>query len=416
MSEQIIEIGKSVVMHEMEHNTNIICIELEDGLVFVDSGRMDDIAKKFRKDMEKQFNKKSTHLFLTHYHHDHISGMSAFKDLEIVGSKTDHAKYLEDLQGTLSLESRKAQVEQWKVMAVELNWEPSKSRDLLWKYYPKVELLPPTKAVDEFELGSEKQKVVFRRVGGHTECSAYVHIPHEKIVILGDNIVGDPTKVGGCFFGGLKENIIGVYDEVAKLKPKIIIPGHGPTTDLAYMIKAGDYFKKLFQTLNEMYDKGVKPSEVSSYKGLPEFYDEKPDYWDNVLGRLYQSISSEKAIKDIDQIQVKLDQASFENDVEKLLQYYAEDFVITVSNGFYVQGVEVFKRCFRPTKFVEIKNERKDHFFLGEKFIEKISTLSTTKKSETETTTESEAVQIWVKENNDWKIQSEIRLDTKDIE
>jgi len=31
-------------MCEGQHNTNIICIELAEGLVFVDSGRQDDIA------------------------------------------------------------------------------------------------------------------------------------------------------------------------------------------------------------------------------------------------------------------------------------------------------------------------------------------------------------------------------------
>ncbi|NPE06779.1 MAG: MBL fold metallo-hydrolase [Asgard group archaeon] len=416
MSGQVIDIGKSVVMYEMEHNTNIICIELQEGLVFVDSGRMDDVAKKFRKDMEMRFSKKATHLLLTHYHHDHICGMSAFKDCEIVGCETGHQKFLEDLKGNLSLESRKAQVERWKVMAVELKWKPSKSRDLLWKYYPKVELLPPTKAADEFVIASSEQKVIFQRVGGHSECSAMIHVPLEEIVILGDNIVGDPTKVGGCFFGGLDESIVGIYDEVAKFKPKTIIPGHGPITDLPYMKEAGAYFKKLFKSLREMYDTGVKPTEVASYKDLPEFYDEKPDYWDSALERLYQKISSEMSLKEIDKIHVELNQASFENDGEKILNFYAKDFVVTVSNGFFVRGADDFKRCFRPTNYVDIKNERLDHFFLGDKFIEKIATTSKTNTNGTEQTTESEAVHIWIRENADWKIQSDIRLGSKDIE
>ncbi|NHJ05254.1 MAG: MBL fold metallo-hydrolase [Candidatus Heimdallarchaeota archaeon] len=412
MSSQISDIGKSVVMCEGQHNTNIICIELAEGLVFVDSGRQDDIALEFREKMEKRFNKKATHLLLTHYHHDHISGMSAFKDIEIISSKTGHEKYLEDLKGSLSKEKRVEQVERWKVMAVERNWEPSPSRDLLWKYYPKVDLFPPTKAIDNIEIGTGKQKVIFKRVGGHTECSAYVYIPHEEIVILGDNIVADPSRVGGCFFGGLKENIVDVYNEIVKLTPKIIIPGHGPKTNLAYLERARDYYKKLFKILNEIFDKGIKLTEIYTYKGMPEFYDEKPDYWDNiVLKRLYLEIGAEKTIKEIDELLNKLNEASFENNVDKLIEFYSKDFVITVSDGFYVQGEEDFRRRFQPSNIVDISFERNDHYFIGDKFIEKISFKTKTKIDGKEKTTESQAIHIWIKEDGLWKLNTEIRLD-----
>jgi glyoxylase-like metal-dependent hydrolase (beta-lactamase superfamily II)/ketosteroid isomerase-like protein len=415
MTYEITEIGKNVVMLEGQHITNIICIELDEGLVFVDSGRQDDVAVEFRKKMEKRFKKKATHMLLTHYHHDHISGMSAFKDIEIIGSKTGHKKYLEDLKGPLSKENRIAQVEQWKVMAVERNWEPHAGRDLLWEYYPKVDLFPPTKAVDKYEIGSGKQKVIFKRVGGHTECSAYVYLPHENIVIIGDNFVGDPSRVGGCFFGGLRESAIDIFDEIIKLKPKIILPGHGPKTDLAYLEKARDYFKKFFKVLGEMYDKGIKQSEILTYEGMPEFYDEKPDYWDrNVLERLYLVVGAEKTLEEIDKQHKKLDQASIENDVDKLLKFYTKDFVITVSNGFYVQGEETFRRCFRPTKFLETGMKREDHYFTGDQFIEKVLIKSKTEANGKEETSAREAIHIWAKENNVWKIKTEVRLGDKD--
>ncbi|NHK32814.1 MAG: MBL fold metallo-hydrolase [Asgard group archaeon] len=416
MSDKIIDIGKSVVMYEGQHNTNIICIELDEGLVFVDTGRQDDVAKDFRKKMEKRFNKKATHLLLTHYHIDHISGMSAFKDIEIIGSKTGNKKYLDDLKGTLTLENRKADVERWKKMAVEHNWEPNATRDIHWEYYPKVELFPTTKVVDEYEIGSGKQKVIFKRVGGHTECSAYIHLPHEDMILLGDNFVGDPSRVGGCFFGGLRKNSIKIYDEIIKLKPKIILPGHGPQIDLAYLEKAQEYFKKFFKVLDEMYDKGIDPSEAAKYKGLPEFYDEKPDYWDDrVVGRLYNVICAEKTIEKIDKQHKKLDKASIENDVDKLLKYYTKDFVITVSDGFFVQGEETFRRCFRPTKFLETGMKREDHYFTGDQFIEKVLIKSKTETNGKEETSAREAIHIWTKENGVWKIKTEVRLGDKDI-
>jgi ketosteroid isomerase-like protein len=297
-------------------------------------------------------------------------------------------------------------------MAVEQNWEPNESRNLLWKYYPKVVLLPPTKLVDEFELGKEKQKIIFKNIGGHSECSAYIHIPHEEMVILGDNIVGDPSQVGGCFFGGLRPNVVDIYKQVAELKPKTIVPGHGPITDLPYMQKALDYFIKFFKVLGEMIDKNVKPDEIATYQGLPEFYDKKPDYWDSTILRLYDAIGGEKAISEIDKIQRKLDKASITNDVDEMLKHYAKDFAITVSNGFAVRGHDDFRRCFRPSKYEKIEVERLDHFYLGNKIIEKLLSKTTQQVNGEKQVTESKCVNVWVKEDNKWKIQSEIRLDS----
>ncbi|NHJ47003.1 MAG: MBL fold metallo-hydrolase [Asgard group archaeon] len=414
MSYQTIDLGKGVVMCTKEHNTNIICIELDEGLVFVDSGRQDDIAVEFRKEMEKKFNKKATHLLLTHYHHDHISGMSAFKDIEIIGSKTGNKKYLEDLKSELSLEGRKAAVERWKILAVEQKWEPNESRDLLWKYYGKVELLPTTKATDKIEIGSDKKKIIFKNVGGHTECSAYIYVPHENMVLLGDNFVGDSSSVGGCFFGGLRENIIGILEEVIKLKPKVIVPGHGPTNDLAYANKALDYYKKLFKALDEIFDKGIKEADISTYEGLPEFYDGKPEYLERVLSRLYNAVGSEKTIKKLDKINEKLTKASLENNLDKLLEFYTDDCIITVSNGFYVRGKEDFRNRFRPTTYVDYKYKRTDQYFIGEKFVERIESTSTTEANGEQTTSISEAIHIWVNDNGKWKINMEIRLGEKD--
>ena len=416
MSIQITDMGNSVVIGTKEHNTNIICIELDGGLVFVDSGRQDDFAVEFRKQMEKRFKKKATHLILTHYHHDHISGMSAFKDVEIIASKTGHKKFLEDLEGSLSKESRAAQVERWKVMAVEQKWEPSDSRTLLWKYYGTVDLLPPTKATDKIEIGSGKQKVIFKRVGGHTECSAYIYLPHEELVLLGDNFIGNLSSVGGCFFGGLRENIIPIYDEIIKLKPKKIIPGHGPEADLAYLVKAQDYYKGLFKALGEMFDKGIKESEISTYEGLPEFFDEKPEYWDSqVLPRLYTEIGAERTKADLDKKLNKLNQASIENNLDKLLNFYTEDAIVTVSNGFYVRGQEDYRNRFRASNFSEIESDRKDHFFMGDKFVERVITTTKGETNGKTTTTESDAIHIWEKENDQWKIKMEIRLGEKEI-
>ena len=81
---KIVEITDKVIVLENVRYGNLGCIEIDDGLVFVDAGARADIAAQFRAQMEKRFEKEATHLFLTHFHFDHLGGLSAFKDLDVI--------------------------------------------------------------------------------------------------------------------------------------------------------------------------------------------------------------------------------------------------------------------------------------------------------------------------------------------
>ncbi|MHA1308768.1 MAG: nuclear transport factor 2 family protein [Candidatus Heimdallarchaeota archaeon] len=106
---------------------------------------------------------------------------------------------------------------------------------------------------------------------------------------------------------------------------------------------------------------------------------------------------------------------SLENNLNKLLKFFTEDLIVTVNDGFYVQGQEDYRNRFRPSKNTEITSDRKDHYFIGDKFIERVVTTSKSENNGKSTTTESDAVHIWVKEKGHWKINMEIRIGEKEI-
>jgi len=55
-----------------------------------------------------------------------------------------------------------------------------------------MELFLPKKSVKkELDVGSGKRKVIFKVIGDHSECSAFLYVPYRKIIIIGDNLASD---------------------------------------------------------------------------------------------------------------------------------------------------------------------------------------------------------------------------------
>lgn len=71
-------------MYEASESITIACIALPTELIFVDCGCYPKLIKKFREDMEAKYERKTSHLFLTHTHWDHLIAMEVFKDINVV--------------------------------------------------------------------------------------------------------------------------------------------------------------------------------------------------------------------------------------------------------------------------------------------------------------------------------------------
>ncbi len=289
-------IGNRIVVLENEYDANLVCIELEKSLVFVDTGRVVDLALEFRKDMEKRFNKKASHLLLTHYHFDHYGAMSVFKDVEIIAAKAGYDDFSIGLKTYLIKETRQEDVRIWKEQAEKNNIEVSPGRLLHWEHYPKNDIFLPTKIVDdELQLGNEKEKIIFKVTGGHSECTAYVYIPSESVIHISDNLATDPNGNDGVFLGhsvfffrmGVSSKTIEILEEVCTLPVITVIPGHGPVISKRHTIEITKYLKDLTATIHSSIVEGRDLDEIETDSGFKRFYVTKPDYWSTIIQRQY---------------------------------------------------------------------------------------------------------------------------------
>jgi glyoxylase-like metal-dependent hydrolase (beta-lactamase superfamily II) len=251
------EFEKKIIVNNASQTIVLTCLALPDKLVFVDCGVYLAFAEKFRKDMEKKFQRKTSHLILTHTHWDHILAMKAFKDVDIVVSKKGLASLKESLKGYLSPEELLEYAEQY---AEE---DPVLANDIR-----KAELFLPNISVkDEFRIDSCEKEIIFKLVRNHTSGSAYVYYPQEKTLITGDNLLE-------CYPQLLASNwkSIDLLRSWEEMDIEHVIPGHGKPVTQEYLTKVRTYYEDLIAFLKEQIKQKASFKDVQIHPQLPVYF------------------------------------------------------------------------------------------------------------------------------------------------
>ena len=257
---------------------SVTCIALDDGLIFVDAGRKVERTKKFREEMEKKFNKKAKMMILTHFHWDHYLGVAAFNDIPIYASQKAFEDYTaREKKGHLTNEAR-AQYIQGMIaeskkgtFTLSEKWHSDWAPTLI-----NAELYPIQYGIkDQIKFNDKDKEVIFKVIGGHTECSAYLLCPSEKVLIAGDNFNCHHAKNSICMLANMSMKGVEILKEFEKLDFSKVVPGHGPVVDKEYVTKTREYFEEMFSKLKELKDKGVPEEEAVKDTSLPEFFEEE---------------------------------------------------------------------------------------------------------------------------------------------
>ncbi len=229
-------------------------------IIIIDSTLFPHTGKVFRNQVEKLFKLPIRFLFLTHYHGDHFWGISAFKDVNIVGSDP----LIENIASERPIQP--ARFEEWK------REDPEKAYlidDIDTSLYPHVTFTCGMKIRDGDLF------VELKHCGGHSSCSSYAYFAHEKVLFTGDLIfakqwpwAGDPTCNPDNWINGL--------EEIMKLDIEIVIPGHGPLVTKEEV----EVHLKFLKDLREETIITLKKGEEIEKMKIPHFYEDKsPGKW-----------------------------------------------------------------------------------------------------------------------------------------
>ena len=275
----LVEVSPSVVMAQHDSGSNVTCIALDEGLVFVDAGLSTEAAAAFRAQMERRFERPTNRLILTHGHIDHIFGMGAFADVEVVAAAIEKPLFEQQL-------------------AIEWNADSIPVYEGIFPGFAEAQksarpFMPTVWNDDELALGTPGRSIVFATTGGHTKGSSYVWFAAESVLVGGDLVqvdkhpyFGDPTNDLTAWITALKSwHAMGVAT---------VCPGHGRIVDKDYLRLEWEYFESLTAVLGRLKAESVPLEEAVVHPSLPPGYWDpalpEPGWWKYCLARCYRSL------------------------------------------------------------------------------------------------------------------------------
>jgi glyoxylase-like metal-dependent hydrolase (beta-lactamase superfamily II) len=229
------------------------------GVVVVDALGSPILAQKLIAEIKKISNQKIIAVIVTHYHADHVYGLQEFKK---VG-----AKIYAQGEGRNYISSETAKQ---RLIASRVDFAP-------W-VNDKTNLISADVWIDQkTKLNVGGVDFLVSRVGpAHAPEDLIIYIPSEKVLFAGDLVFrGRIPFVGNADSKGW----LIALDEIEKLNPNIVIPGHGnysvkPAEDIVF---TRNYLKYLRESMTnaavnmDPFEDAYKQADWSEYEGMPLF-------------------------------------------------------------------------------------------------------------------------------------------------
>jgi glyoxylase-like metal-dependent hydrolase (beta-lactamase superfamily II) len=218
----------------------------EEGVLVVDTQSTLEATGVTIREIRARTELPVTHLVLTHWHGDHVQGISAYREawpeVEVIG----HATVAEDIRGRAEPQADEeigrydaaiAAARERLRNKVDREGEPlsEEAQQTLAgqiaeaeatvagkRAVPRPFAVPERTYDDELVLGAGPAAVRVRHVKAHTRGDSVVWLPEARVLVTGD--VLDDLPFGGH---GYPASWVAALEEIAGMEPKVIVPGHG---------------------------------------------------------------------------------------------------------------------------------------------------------------------------------------------
>jgi len=124
-------------------------------------------------------------------------------------------------------------------------------------------VVPPITDPFEGDLALEVggRRIDLLNVGpAHTSGDVVAWLPDERVLFAGDILFIGGTPI---MWGGPISNWIRACDRIIELAPSVVVPGHGPLTDVAGVREFSQYLSFIEDGVRRRHEAGMSPREAS---------------------------------------------------------------------------------------------------------------------------------------------------------
>lgn len=284
--------------------SNAGIIDLGDRTLIFDTFLTPQAAIDLRNAAEAITGRPASIVVNSHYHNDHIWGNQVFSpDADIVATvrtrhliqtegAAEYAWYKENSSHSLrevKAEYRGARED--KARRQQLSFWIGYYEGMLASFQELEIRLPNLTFVDNMEIhGTRLSAELIPTNGGHTESDAMLYLPSEDVLFMGDLLfVGCHPYLGD----GDPEVLSKILEKARELKPKLLIPGHGPVAGPESIKQLQRYIQAVERLADRAYKAGKTEEKLASSSIPAAFADwEMPRYFSDNLRFMYKRLVS----------------------------------------------------------------------------------------------------------------------------
>jgi cyclase len=257
-------------------NCNTAIIETDGGVVIVDTHSKPSAARVIVERVREITPTPVRYVINTHFHWDHWHGNevypAAYPGAEIVTNqitreamRTKGLKRIQDHVRQMPAELARIESELARVRGADDRAKLERELALARSYFAEVKALKPALPTLAFEntmrLYRRDREIQLLHLGrAHTEGDVFVYLPHEKVVITGDAVIGWTPFMGD----GYPEDWVGTLDRLAQLDFTHIIMGHGDIASRDWLTTFRGYVHDMVEAVRAEAATGATLDEVKT--------------------------------------------------------------------------------------------------------------------------------------------------------
>ncbi len=224
-------------------NSNAAFVITDEGLLVFDTGSSETIGKALIKTIRTVSDAPIKWVINSHAHGDHWLGNGAFvteKPAEMIAS---------DIAIALMKKDGFEWIDRFNNMTNGAigEFEPVPAKDAV------------TQAVAR-DFGGVQVQILFSG-NSHSPGDIVFWLPGKSVLLTGDTMY---TQRPPATFDANVEQWITFLEELSVLKPKVVIPGHGPVSGVEAITNLHAYFDTLWRQVAEGYEEGKSDYEIAA--------------------------------------------------------------------------------------------------------------------------------------------------------